>query len=108
MPDKPWKVTERRVSKKLGGVRNPLSGRSSRHTGGDVIHDKLYIECKHGRHVPPIKLMHQVEKNAAMERKIPVLALHHFGDRHDYFLIRDDHLAIVAKEIKHPQRRLSR
>ena len=97
MPDKPWKVMERRVAAKLGGKRNPFSGAVPDVTAGDVIHEELYIECKHGKNVPLLKLMHKTEEAARREGKIPVLALHKKGENHDYFLVRDDCLKTVAE-----------
>ena len=41
-----WKQRERDVAEFFHGQRNPLSGGNSKHTRADVIHDRLYIECK--------------------------------------------------------------
>jgi len=41
-----WKAFERKVANLLGGTRTPLSGGNSKHTRGDVIHKKWYVECK--------------------------------------------------------------
>jgi len=99
MPDKPWKVMERRVARKLGGQRNPLSGGASRHTRGDVIHPRLFVECKHSVNQPILKLMRQVEERAHDEGKTPVLALHRKGEKHDYFLVRDDNVLALRASI---------
>lgn len=41
-----WKQTERKVAKKLGGKRTPLSGEASGHTKGDVYKTREYVEVK--------------------------------------------------------------
>lgn len=46
MSDKRWKAFERRVARAFNTVRTPLSGKSSRHTSSDTLHERLYIECK--------------------------------------------------------------
>jgi len=75
MTDKNWKRMERRVAKKLGGKRNPLSGSMSRHTAGDVIHDRFYVECKYRKNFSIYKWFDDVKKKASRERKIPALVL---------------------------------
>jgi len=90
MPDTAWKVMERRVAALFCGQRNPLSGGTSRHTRGDVIHDALFIECKLSKRNAMITLMHDVETKAKKEGKLPLLALHVKAEKHDYLLIRDD------------------
>lgn len=52
MSDKSWKAVERRVARKLGGVRIPLSGRSNLGQIGDVLIEGYTIECKSGRQIP--------------------------------------------------------
>jgi len=47
MPDKSWKKQERRIAKLFGTRRTPLSGYLSLHTKSDIIHDKLFVECKY-------------------------------------------------------------
>jgi hypothetical protein len=46
MSDKSWKQFERRVADYFHGQRNPLSGGNSKQTRADIIHPKLFIECK--------------------------------------------------------------
>ena len=46
MGDKAWKQRERKVAQFFGGQRTPLSGGNGKITRADVIHDKLFIECK--------------------------------------------------------------
>ena len=70
-----WKKFERKVAKKLGGVRNPLSGSHSRHTSGDVIHDKFYVECKYREKFSIVSLYDEVREKARKEGKIPLLVI---------------------------------
>lgn len=46
MGDKAWKKRERNVAKYFNGERNALSGGNSKITRADVIHPRLFIECK--------------------------------------------------------------
>lgn len=43
---KSWKSVERRIAKRLGTNRTPLSGENSRHTGSDTLHPNLFVEVK--------------------------------------------------------------
>lgn len=90
MPDKPFKVMDRRVSKMVGGRRNPLSGGASLHTRGDIIHPTLYIECKCHKLMATLHWMREAEVYAKKEGKIPIVALHSKGKKGDYFLIKAD------------------
>ena len=75
MPDKAWKQRERDVADFFHGQRNPLSGRSSKHTAADVIHDRLFIECKlRGKH-SAVSLWDEVTAPAEKEGKTPVACL---------------------------------
>jgi len=47
-----WKSVERKVAKKLGGVRIPLSGRNNMGKIGDVELIGYNVECKSGRQIP--------------------------------------------------------
>ena len=71
----PWKDLERRVAKALGGRRNPLSGRSSGHTSGDVIHHLFYVEAKYRQRWEVLSLFEGVREKAAGEGKVPILVL---------------------------------
>ncbi|MBA7712890.1 hypothetical protein ES703_121881 [subsurface metagenome] len=76
MADKAWKAFERRVAKSLGTVRTPLSGISSRHTSSDTLHPDLYVECKMRKRSLVHTLFTLASKQAKVERKIPVMAMH--------------------------------
>jgi len=50
MPNKTWKVLERKVAKMLGGQRIAASGTGA--IKGDVQHPIYFIECKWGKQIP--------------------------------------------------------
>ena len=99
MPDKSWKRAERVVAKTVGGQRNPLSGRNSRHTGGDVIHPKLYVEVKYRQNFAVTTLMREVEAAAKKEGKLPWLGLQPARLHTRYYVIRESELELVIKAI---------
>ena len=75
MPDKAWKQRERDAAEFFHGQRNTLSGRNSKHTAADVIHDRLFIECKlRGKH-SAASLCDEVKALAPKEGKNPVVVL---------------------------------
>ena len=90
MPDKTWKAVERRVARMFGAQRNPLSGRNSRHTQADIIHDHLYIEVKHRARIPFYRVWLETVEKAKQEGKVPVLILHPKGS--------DKYIAMVDAE----------
>ena len=75
MPDKAWKNRERLVARFFGGVRNALSGINSKVTHSDVVHDRLFIECKLRAKHSVISLWDDTAKLAKEEGKTPVIAL---------------------------------
>ena len=75
-PTKTWKGRERTVNTYFGGRgRTPLSGGASKHTRGDIIHPKLFVENKLRRKHSTVKLWDQVDKLAALENKFPIVTL---------------------------------
>jgi hypothetical protein len=83
-----WKKFERKVAKKIGGVRTPLSGSHSRHTSGDVIHDVFYVECKYRKNFAVVSLFDEVREKAKKEKKIPMLVLKQ-KNRHGELVVMD-------------------
>ena len=75
MSDKAWKAFERRVADFFNGQRNPLSGSNSRITAGDVIHERLFIECKQRQRIAIVRLWDGVKRLAVKENKTPVVCL---------------------------------
>ena len=70
-----WKQRESDVAKYFKGERTPLSGGNSKITRADVIHDKLFIECKLKKKHTVVTLWDDTAKLAKIEGKIPVVAL---------------------------------
>ena len=92
-----WKKFERKVAKKLGGVRTPLSGSHSRHTSGDVIHDRFYVECKYRSRFAVASIFDEVKKKAKMEGKIPILVLKQRNRRGELVVLDlDDFVGLIG------------
>jgi len=100
MPDKPWKQFERRIARFFGAVRNSLSGRNSKVTSADCIHDHLYIEAKWRASSALFTLFEKVREEANKERKLPVIALHRKGRKYDLICCRAEDLKIIAQYVK--------
>jgi len=69
VPNKTWKSWEREVASWIGKRRNPLSGRnnvsdSGEERAGDIISDRLHIECKLRERVGAIGMMREERKKA--------------------------------------------
>ena len=75
MSDKYWKARERQIARFFNGTRNPLSGGNSRHTRGDVIHEKLYVEIKSRKKHSAVSLWDETKVLADREGKTPVVVL---------------------------------
>jgi len=97
MTDKTWKAVERRIAKVLGGKRNPLSGSSSRHTSGDVIHDKYYVEIKHRARIPFYNIFKDDFLEKKLGKKVSVLL---YNKKSRYCILMIDLDDFVKKEIK--------
>ena len=75
MPDKAWKKRERDVAGVFDGQRTALSGGNGKITRADVMHDKLFIECKLRAKHTVVSLWDDTAKLAKEEEKTPVIAL---------------------------------
>ena len=96
MTDTAWKRAERMAAAVLGGVRNPLSGSTSLHTSGDVIHPELYVECKYrARHVVA-SLMRSTAALARKEGKTPVVVLQERDSKYALIVVRSVDLRKVV------------
>ena len=74
MPEKSWKVAERRLAKLFQTQRNPLSGGNSKHTRSDSLHPVFYLENKHSARSSLRTLFDDTRAKAKTEAKIPVVA----------------------------------
>jgi len=70
-----WQKFERRVAAFFGTKRKPLSGGNSGGGRSDSQHERLFIECKLRAKSPVHRLFAGVEKQAAKEDRVPLLAL---------------------------------
>jgi len=100
MAVKRWKRHELKVARSLGTERNPLSGITSRHTGSDTLHKKLFIETKSRIRHSILTVWRKAKEQAIKEDKIPVVALVEKG-RHGYWLlIHQEDLKKVLEELE--------
>lgn len=90
MADKWWKARERQIARFFKGERNPLSGGASRHTRGDVIHDKFYIEVKSRKRFAVLELWRDIKKKADKEKKIPIVCLVEKNKNDFWILVKSD------------------
>jgi len=97
MGDKSWKQFERRAASFFGGKRNPLSGSMSGHTGGDVRHEKLYVECKQRKEHAVINLWDDAKTKADKENKTPVVCLSVKGRKGFWVMVHSNDLEKVAQ-----------
>lgn len=94
-----WKSLERKVAKLLGGTRTPLSGGSSKHTRGDVIHPDFYVECKLRKRMAVWSLFRETEILAKREGKMPVVVLKEKGKKGELVVLRlTDFVELIKKE----------
>jgi hypothetical protein len=78
MGEQRWKRIERAVAKRLGGQRQPITGRR----GPDVLHPWLAIETKTRKRLPHwlTQAIEQAEAVATGDQ-LPVVILHEAGTR---------------------------
>lgn len=69
------KAAERRVARKLGGERVPLSGPASKHTSGDVmdVEPPLYVEVKSRKECPVHENISDLNSKARRRDRSPLL-----------------------------------
>ena len=99
MPDKPWKRAERKGATAIGGQRNPLSGSSSRHTRGDVIHPVIYLEMKYRQTFAVVSQIRKEEVKAKKEGKVAVLGFQQRRLKTRYYLIPEPLMAILMTHL---------
>lgn len=71
--NKNWKNVERRVARKFGTERTPLSGGNSRHTRSDSLHKTIYMEQKYSKRFAFHNLFRKTAELAKKENKTPCL-----------------------------------
>jgi len=103
MADKAWKQFERRVARFFGcNDRTPLSGRNSKHTASDTLHEILFIECKQRKKYAIIRLWDEckelIKTNSSDKDKIPVVAVSEKGRKGFWILVHSSDLTAVANQ----------
>lgn len=102
MADKPWKEAERRVAFFLTGNRgnrNPLSGSTSKHTAGDVLHPSLYVEVRYRASLAVVTWWHEIVSFARKEHKTPVLVLQKKYDGTRLYCVAEEYLEEFAVKL---------
>jgi len=90
MPTKNWKNVERKVARKFGTERTPLSGGASRHTLSDTLHDKYYIEIKYRKKIPFMTTYREAVENAKKEGKLPMVIFKEKGSHVEILMMSVD------------------
>lgn len=96
MGDKAWKQRERKVAQFFGGQRTPLSGGNGKITRADVIHDKLFIECKLRAKHTAVTLWDDTKELAVLENKTPVVVLCEKNRKGFWVMVHSDDLDKLA------------
>jgi len=92
-----WKSFERVVAAWFGVKRTPLSGGSSAHTRADIIHNKLFVECKLRKKFALWNLFEKTRTLAHKEAKIPVVAIKKKGCKGWLMLIDPEDLIDICE-----------
>ena len=102
MPDNPWKRCERKSSRQIGAERNVGSGSMGRadRSRSDSTHDSIFLECKLREKHSAVQLWRKTAKLAKKEKKTPIVALFERGMPHAYYVVRDDHVEMLADVIR--------
>ena len=104
---KAWKALERRIAKRFGTFRTPLSGMSSRHTASDTLHPEMYIEVKwsgrvdaKGKKQISIKKewLDEIKIEAKKEDKIPMLMFSFKGDKEVWTILPIEVMEMLYKD----------
>jgi hypothetical protein len=105
-PTKSWKAVERRIARRWGTDRTPMSGGNSKHTRSDTLHKEAYIEIKHRAEFSVINLWMDTKKKADKEDKVPIVALHKKGSSFVHYLIEENDLLKVVDLFRKSQRKV--
>jgi len=95
-----WKLFEQRVADLFGAKRTPLSGMSNAITKADIIHRKIFAECKLRASLPLWDLFIETEQKAKKEDKIPIVAIQKKNQKGFLLLLRPEDLENVLKYVK--------
>ncbi len=104
MSDKVWKQLERDVAAAFGVVRNRVSGAVDQLTRGDVVHRRIYFECKYSKRHAIVTLMKETRRRADVEGKIGVVVLQEAGNKTRYYLVAERDIDALSEELRSPQK----
>jgi len=98
MSNPSWKKLEQKIAKKLGGKRIPCSG-VSRDFKGDVITDKLLVDCKYGEQIPKriIDWWKKVKDEAEKMNRLPAIVLKKKGMKGELIILDIDDFRKMIK-----------
>lgn len=101
MPEKHWKIMERKIAEFFGTVRTALSGSNSKVTRSDTLHERLFIEAKTRKQHSVVGLWRNTKMLAEKESKIPVVCLTEKG-KHGFWIVchSSDLTAIANQRVK--------
>lgn len=96
---KTWKRREAQVSEFFDGRgRTPLSGRNSKHTASDILHDTLFVEHKHRKRHAVLRTWDAAAKLAKEEGKIPAVTLSEEGRTGFWIVCHSTDLTAIANQ----------
>ena len=98
MPDKSWKVLERRIAKELGTKRTPLSGSNSGQTSSDTLSDRYYVEVKYRKKIPFLTVFNDTVEKARKEGKKPIVVFHEAGSKRNIVMLDLNDFVNMEKE----------
>ena len=94
-----WKKREAQVARAFGSERTPLSGRNSKRTASDSLHDKYFIETKMRACHSILRVWDKANMLAKEENKIPMVCLVEKQKPSFWLLLKfEDFLQIVERE----------
>lgn len=82
-----WKDVERRIARKFGTERTPLSGGNGKQTRSDTLHTKLFIEIKHRVRIPFYSTFRETRDLARKENKTPMVISHETNSHSEIVMI---------------------
>ena len=99
MTDKTSKAVERRIARKLGTVRTPLSGGNGKQTRSDTLHTLFYTEIKHRAKIPFFATWKETVSRVKAENKIPMVVLHQKQSRENIVMMSLDEIEELPGEL---------
>jgi len=95
------------VSKKFGTTRNPLSGRSSKHSASDSLHEHLFLEMKRCKRFPLIDAWDRLvgsRSRAARNYRPPFLEIE--SDQGQWLMCHISDLLNLNRQLSMPEPRV--